>query len=422
MFTDLSRPFILKYMIKRITRLLILCFVAGLCIYFVTINQKEITLAVSDQNSLTASSGIIVLAAFSLGILVATLAGALYAFQGFLRERKLLKNEKLKALYDQAILEARSFSASGDYKRAKLAWEKLISKHPNDLLPRLELAEVYQKLGEHQQALKALDEARQLFPHNDELHYRAASLHTNQGNLTAAIDNLALIISQNGSSRAVKSARDLSITLQRYEDALEYNERLKEIEGGSPQIKETVGDLRALILIRDLKNKPEELSSALTKHLMSFERSIPALTELSKLKLAEGCPDEAAQCLHRAFKVSLDSAHIREARTIWLNHGFKDKALSSIKTWVRDAIGCAALEARLELAKTYLLIGQDSDASYEIDQLERESYAQTHEAKRDLAIMKAIIAYRSRDSLRSIEAFKEVEVLELEQNSIKYLD
>lgn len=401
-------------MLSRITRLLILCFLIGLSIYFVSINSDEVSVSVSGQNSVKASTGVIVLFSFAFGLIVATIAAGILAIKGYFREQGFLRRERYKALQDEAILQGRSLVASGELKRAKLSFEKLISKDHKNALLRLELSSVFEKMKDPMSALKILDEARVEFPNNEEVLFKTASLHESLGNLTASIDTLALLISKKASPLAIRTARDLSMQLNRFEDALLYNDRLKEAEGNSPDTKEMMGTIKANILIRDLAHKHEDLTAALMDHVMIFEKCVVAFKELAKLKLSEGKADEAAQCLQRAFRANRDPALIREARNIWFSHGYRDKTVSSIKTWVREAEGKEEFDARLELTKTYLLIGQDSDASYEIDLLEREPFAQSYDAKREIAIIKAIIAYRSRDTLRSIEAFREVESLELE--------
>lgn len=401
-------------MIRRINRLVAALLIVSVSIYFVTRNRDDITVSISPNNTISASVGVIVLAAFAFGIIAATLAGALMAFQSYMRERKLLAVEKQRLAFERIIMKARALSASGELQRAREQWEHILKRDPSHTIARIELSRILERDGRIQEALKVIDAARAAVPENVEVLFRAAELQNTLGNKTAAIDNLALILYSEPNARAARLARDLSVELERIGDAIEYNTRLESIEGLTDEVQRSYGDLYTKRILADHTGDSEALKTALFTHLRKYPASSEALERIADIHLFEGMPDDAAQYLVRAYKISQNRSLMLRARTIWIEAGLPDKAISLMKSWTRDAAPVDAAGAHIELAKTYLLAARDPEAAETLQRLEQDSKIfLTEQSRKEIAILKALIAYRSRDSLESASAWREVELLEL---------
>jgi hypothetical protein len=398
----------------RIIKLLILFSFIGICLYFVSINSTPITLSVAPGNVINASVGSIVLGAFGFGIFIAFVAASVFALKSFFREQGFKKREKKRIKIEELTLEAREFSHTQSFKVAQKKWLNLIKQFPESLPLHLQYCQFLldDSNADNQTIINAIDDAKKLSSDSIEVLLLAAKAQLKAGNKTASLDNLALVLSRKNLLQPTIEAAKLSFELNRFEDCLEYLEKAKEIDSLSEETKLLRSDSIASIIIRDKYNEDERLN-ALIDHVTSNAPSKVAFKELARLQLNIGQVKESAESLWRLFRINKDLATLREARSTWLSGGYSDNALSAVKTYARETKLEDSWLASLELAKTYLLIGQDLEASKLIDELEQQSYAKNIDNAKELAILRAMIAYRNKDARASAIAFQTVERLEL---------
>lgn len=345
-------------MVTRITRLITLFLIVALAAGVIVLNSGEITLRVLPGTSFTAMGGVIFLTVFGAGIGVAACFWVIFGIRSYFRERTLRQKEQNSHKFYQAMLEARSLAAAGEHSRAQDRWEKQIKRDPSDVIARIELSRTLQGEGRTEDALKVLDDARAKAPENIEVLFRAAELNIQLGNNTAAIDNLALVLYHEPNARAARLARDLSETLGRIEDAIEYNRQLANLGGLSTDDPSAI----RLDLKRILSDGDSDREAELRKFVKRNPEFDPGLGELAQIELSKGDVEAAVELYLRAGKRSKVLRYWEEASRIWIEHGSGDRAVAAAKTAVRNTEGRENVLAHLHLARVYLQLSSYTEA------------------------------------------------------------
>lgn len=349
-------------MIGRINRLVILLLVVGLALAVVLLNRETTTIHLGGSAAITANTGVILLVAFSVGLLCAGVVSVFFAFKAYLRERTLrLKDRQRSAFYD-AMMKARGCLALGEWQKARAEWEKLSSRDPANIVARVELSRSLEGMGDPREALKVLDGARVSDPENVEVLLRAAELNLALNNRTAAIDNLALIVAQRPNRKALTLARDLSEELDRIEDALEYHTRLEELAPGEEGHRDVLLRLEFKRIVRDAGTDTVRLREELKLFVKRHPQAVPALEKLAAIEATIGNADEAAQLLVKAGKASGQTCYWYSATRLWSGAHLPEKALAAARNATKETRGLARLEAEVLLTKTYLALNMFDEA------------------------------------------------------------
>lgn len=349
-------------MISRLNKLIVLLTVVAICLYVVVLNREPATLRLAYDTPMQASVGIIVIITFILGFMFATLFGVFFGAKSYLRERKLAQRDKERqALYD-GMIKARSAFAAGDLSRSQALWEQNIRREPKDIASKIELSKVLEAGGNNIEALKVIDQARSVDSSNVELLFRAAELNISLGNKTAAIDNLALSLSQSPSRKAALLARDLSEQLGRIEDAIEYHIQAERL--GLDEIEADRGATRLELkrLLKENADQPTALSEKLRSFVKKHSDSLEALQALAKCELSAGDSESAAHYLVKAAKLDSSGNLWQEASNLWLKEASPERAISAARSAAREATGASAIDADIELSKLYLRFGMVDEA------------------------------------------------------------
>jgi hypothetical protein len=408
----------------RIIKLILLFSVVALCIYFVSINNSSVTVAIAPGNSITASVGTLVLGAFAFGIFLAFVAASVFALRSFFREQGFKRREKKRLKIDESIIEAREIAKTEDLNTSRKKWRSILAQNQDSLAVHLQYCEFLLNScdsslpSDLNLAVAAIDEAKKLFPDSIEVHLLASRAQNLLGNKTASLDNLAVVLSKKTLLQPTLDAAQLSYELNRFEDCFEYIERAHELAPANEKTVRLRSDALAGIIIRD-KYQDDEKRTALINHLVSHPQSCVALRAVAELQLNAGMVKDSAESLWRLFKITSDISDLRKARSVWLSGGYVENAIAAVKTFARDSKEEQAWLANLELAKTYLLVGQDMEASNLIEKLQTQPYSSNINNAKEIAILKAMIAYRARDAHASALAFQTVERLELGVESME---
>jgi len=265
--------------------------------------------------------------------------------------------------------------------------------------------------GDPQEALRVLDAARAEEPTNVEVLLRAADLNVALKNRTAAIDNLALVLLHQPNAHAARMARDLSEELGRYDDALEYQERLDSMNGGEDESAAARARLRFKKLLKEHDQNPQGLREALTT-LVKKDPCTPALQKLAELETESGHKEQAAQVYTRIARESQDPQALRKAIDIWITSNMPQQALAAARAALKESGGRKRItaefelvrvfislnmldEAKAELAKIPALLGElgiesDTDIARELLTLRARTYAKLGDVSRTDATLKAL--------------------------------
>jgi thioredoxin-like negative regulator of GroEL len=109
--------------------------------------------------------------------------------------------------------------ASGEWGAARAIWEQVLQQDPENTIARVELATCVENLGDVREALKVLDTMRASNHMNAAVLFKAVELNRKLGNNTAAKDNLALLVQEAPTKRALELARNIAEELGRIDDA-----------------------------------------------------------------------------------------------------------------------------------------------------------------------------------------------------------
>lgn len=342
------------YILRLLTIFLIVAFAAGI----ILLNSAEVTLRLLPGTSFSAMGGVVFLVVFGAGICLAACFWIVFGIRSYFRERALKQKELNSHRFYQAMLEARGLAAAGEFARAQDKWERLIKRDPTDVIARIELSRSLQESGKVEAALRALDDARAKVPENIEVLFRASELNLQLGNLTAAVDNLALVLYHEPNAKAARLARDLSEKLGRIGDGIEYHRQLANLGAADPK---DPAEIR-LDLKRILSDGDGDREAELRKFVKRNPEFDAGLGELAQVELAKGDVDAATELYLRAGKRSGLLRYWEEASRIWMEHGSGDRAVSAAKTAVRNTSGREKLLALLHQARIYIQLKSYTEA------------------------------------------------------------
>lgn len=348
--------------------LLTLLFVA-LAIYVVVLNNTPTTvyLPFISSEPFTQNTGVVLITAFTAGVLCAAAVALLFGIRAHFREQRLHYREKQRGEFYAAMVKARSFLAAEEWLKARDQWEHAVRKDPTDIIARLELARSLRGSGDLREALKVLDAARAVEPHNVEILIRAAEVNLALNNKTAALDNLALVLFHSPNWKAAKLACQLSEDIGRIDDATEYNREYGYLSGDS-EIQEAT---RVRLAYKQILHAHGETHNTLHTELKAFLKKnpgfVPALHKLAELEQESGNIEDAAQLLVSAAKADGTGACWDEAVHLWLDNNMPDRALSAARTAAKETSGSARLHAEINLIRLLLLLGMNDEARKRIE-------------------------------------------------------
>lgn len=415
-------------MISRINKFIFVFCVVALALYLVVLNTDPVTVALSPGVSgwrISGNTGVVLIAAFALGIVVAGLVGLFFGVRSYLRERRFLNLETQRRAFYDGMLRARGFSASAEWNKARAQWEQLIKKDPTDIVARTELSRCLQAAGEPVEALRILDAARAKDPKNTEVLFRAAELNIALGNKTAAVDNLALILHNHPNRRAAQMARDLSEELGRIEDAMEYQNQIDAF-GISQNNQEPIA--ARLEFKKILKDRADDVGAmrtdlkALSKRRAEF---VPALHRLALLEAQAGNFDEAAHYYVKAAKASHSSSYWNEISKLWMQQHDPERALAAARTATKETEGEAKLIAELELIRIQISLNQLDNARRSLDQFQSVIRSggprMPTEILQQFLILRGLHLSQSGDHAQAAELWKKLSQNDFELNSASYV-
>lgn len=381
-------------MVNKINRLILIFLIVGISLYVVILNRENITIRLTPSGSITTNGGVVFILVFAAGFLLAGLLGLFFGIRTYLRERRYEAREKERDSFYQAMLKARGFTSAGDWEKAQAEWEKIIKRDPSNIIARVELSRTLEGNGEIREALRVLDAARSEDPHNIEVLFRAAELNLSLDNKTAAIDNLALALSEYGSRKAAVQARDLSEELGRFEDASEYQKQLQRLGADQTNAEEVNARLEYKTLLQECGSDKVKLAEKLRAFVKRHPNYAHGLEKLAGLERDGKKIDAAAQLLVRAAKVTGAIHYWAEAKKLWLAHGMPDRALAAARSAAKETSGFPRIQAGLNLIRLYLALNMFEDAKRALlefpDLLKEQDIKPTRDILQSVLILKGL--------------------------------
>lgn len=362
-------------MLRQFNRLIALAILIAVTIYITLTNSETATIKVGPNISVTTYAGVIYLGVFFCGCVVASVVALFFGFKGFLRERKLRSAARTHQLFFELFEKGRSFMASEEWSAARAVWEQILHQDQDNSIARVELATCFQNLGDYREALRVLDTMRASNHLNAAVLFKAVELNRKLGNNTAASDNLALIVREAPTKRALELARDIAEELGRTDDALDYERALEKIGYLSDEMEEAKTRLTFTQLVKSVENQ-NSLRETLTIFVRKHPKYAPALERLADLEIAAGRLDEGAELLVRAAKLApSDLSRWTPIIDLWLKTApgdFQrraDRAIAAARSATQGSHGSKRIDSEFIVVKTLLAVNRADDARAHLDEL-----------------------------------------------------
>lgn len=362
-------------MLRQFNRLIALAILIAVTIYITLTNSETATIKVGPNMSVTTYAGVIYLGVFFCGCVVASVIALFFGFKSYLRERKLRSAARTHQLFFDLFVKGRSFMASEEWNAARAVWEQILHRDPDNTIARVELATCFQNIGDTREALRVLDTMRASNHLNAAVLFKAVELNRKLGNNTAASDNLALIVREAPTKRALEVARDIAEELGRIDDALDYQRALEKIGYTSEEMIEAKTRLTFAQLVKSIENQ-SSLRETLTIFVRKHPQYVPALERLADLEISAGRLEEGAELLVRAAKLSPgDMAKWSTIIDLWLRTApgdFQrraDRAIAAARSATQNTHGSRRIDGEFIVVKTLLAVNRADDAKALLDEI-----------------------------------------------------
>ncbi len=355
-------------MLRQFNRLIALALLIALTLYITLTNSETATIKLGPDITVTTYAGVIYLGVFFLGCVLTAVVALFFGFKNYLRERKLRSAARSHQLFFELFLRARSFMASEEWGAARALWEQILHQDEENTIARVELATCIEHLGDTREALRVLDTMRASNHMNAAVLFKAVELNRKLGNNTAAKDNLALIVQEAPTKRALELARNIAEELGRIDDAMDYQRALEKIGYASEEMVEAKTRLSFEQLIKSVENE-SAIRETLTIFVKKHPTYVPALERLAQLEISRSRLEEGAELLVRAAKLSEgDLTKWSTIIDLWLRSAPGDfgrraeRALAAARSATQGLHGAKRLDAEFVVAKTLLAVNRVEDA------------------------------------------------------------
>jgi tetratricopeptide (TPR) repeat protein len=365
-------------MSKRIYRIILALLTVATISALFLLNPQLAEVNLGRGHSYNAPMALILILTFIAGSLFAFALAFVSQFQLSFeawRERRLRKNERAHL---KELVSVRELVALEKYSEATSKLTQILKEDPDNAVARSLLATCLDELNDPSAALRILEEGRGRQINSSELYLKAALIYEKQGNLTASLDNLALLLKSHPTSKKVlREGVRVASKLGETERAIQFQERLiKVVDNLEYQSAQTKLAELELLQIRSKPRsiQPEELSRLLKKH-RNFG---PAFEFQSELDEQRNETELASRSLLRGFELSGETNILAKIALVWLRKEDPDRAVRNIKSALRDR---DSLSGRAYLVCLMASLGMADEARKELGRLDTSNLPILHLAR-----------------------------------------
>ncbi len=318
-------------MSTRFVRILLALLIVALISALFILNPQDTIVHFGRGNDYSAPMALVLILTFLAGAILAAVLAFISQFRLSLshwRERRLRQDQREHL---RELVTIRELVALEKWDEAQSKLKKVLKEDPDNAVARTLLATTLDALGDRRGALKVIEEGRGRELTSAELFLKAAELQEREGNLTAALDNLALLLQKDSSSKKVLTeAVRIASTLEDYKRAAEFQERLIKL---SDRV-DYEGEQRRLaqIELHIARKLPAEEQKAAIETLLRRHRNFsPALIARSRLEEASGELDAASRSITQAFVANGKLTYLDQLSQIWLRKDDPDRAVKLVR-------------------------------------------------------------------------------------------
>jgi tetratricopeptide (TPR) repeat protein len=381
-------------MISKFIRIALLVFIVAIASLAFVWNPEPVTVKLGATQQVTAPLALTLIVTFLSGAFLAMLIAGYFGLKSYFRERGYKDRERKRHQLMQLTLEARASMVMQDWDKALSEWQRVIDRDPADLAARIEVSHILERRGDLREALRSLDAVRAIYPGNAEILFRAAEINRRLGNRTAALDNVILILNDNPTRIAAQHAFELAEDLNRFEEALEYQQLRTRLGENTPELREATGRIECKIVEREHRSNPEALHRELQRFLKNYPDNLYALEKLAELSENSGNIEQAAKYLVRAARTGDKPDLLHRAAKLWLTRNQPERAIAALRTAIVESQpnSLHAIASRIELARLLVALNMFVEAGTAVTDLETQlksySGAQLQELSRQATALK----------------------------------
>ncbi|MFN8388938.1 MAG: tetratricopeptide repeat protein [Bdellovibrionota bacterium] len=391
----------------------ILCFtliVAALVCYLFLLNPDPVAVRWGRQDAqlIHGPLALILVGVFFLGVFTAAIFSFLIGVRYQLRDWKLARLERTRETHHQLIVQAREQLAASNFDAAQSILRRIVEKDPNDVVARIQLAEVETRQGKHFEALRILDEARASQKKNLELLFLAADLQRNLGNFTASADNLRLVLTKDPKNvSALEQLVEACDELEQFTEGAQYQQQLVRLARTNAEQSlrlEKLADLELKVVVRNASDSNGSLRSGLNDLLQRHRDFVPALYALGRAEQDAVELEKANRLYSKAYKLSPQARFLEAIAKMWLGVDEPGKAIANIRllTQSTELNHEQMIEGRIFFICLLMYLEATDEAIRERDKL-RAEHSGSPGVQAELAIVDAMLA---RKTSGSDEAFR----------------
>jgi len=331
----------------------------------------------------------------ALILILSFVAGCLFAFalasvSQFKLSLEAWKEKRLRTAergHLKELVNIRELVALGKFSEAVPKLSQMLKEDPDNAVCRALLATCQDSMGDSSAALVTLEDGRGRSITSAELYLKAARIYEKQNNLTAALDNLALLLKTHPNSKKVLSEGvRIAEHIGDMQRAIGFQERLLRLVGSS-EIENAQEKLAGLELSQ-IRKQPLAIQSEELARLLKRHRTFaPAFELQAELDKQRGETEQAHRSLLRGYELSSDPSFLALMVSLWMDKEDPEKAVRNVRVALRNK---STPEGRAYFICLLASVGMLDEARMEFDALDEKDSESSL-----LKLAKIIIAERS---------------------------
>ena len=288
---------------KRV--MLVICAVVLVAAFgaVVLLNPSEVEFRPEHLHTFHPSLGLLVIFAFSAGLLVAVLGGALRNLGSRLGNWRARRSARVAAQAGEWHQAGEQLAWSGEVERSRALLRKAWKRHPNNGGAALALASSYMDTGEYAAAHEVLASAVAHDAHDPDLRYALGEALRRRGDTAEAIRMLETVRVQHPRApRVLISLRELYRECGRWSEAADVQDAYLTTLPAEARVGERERLVRFRYQAALALPDPAARLNALDNLVQSDRAFVPGLVSLGDALAENGRADEAQKLWERAFR------------------------------------------------------------------------------------------------------------------------
>lgn len=402
---------------KLIIKLLFVLSIVAIAVALFSWNSGDVTVQLAPDSPMTMPLAVALIVSFAGGLLLTAVVAVYNYLKQSMREKQVRKQLDFEISSRSTMEDARALLSAKEFKLAESSVKKIISKNPDNTSARLLLSECFMEQGAYKEALLVLDNARQEDRGNAEVLFTTAELNEELGNLTAALDNLELLLKAKPQNlEAIRRASDISWELGDLERAIDFKKRQIKLQPGNrDDLLAELSEIEFEQLLDNKEEEPKRWVSQLGEFLKRHRDYPPALELLGEQYLANGENSKASKFLYKAFIAGGNANCLEKMASRLLETSSPEKAVDMIKKALSERESRSqetSVRGHLFFGALLLHLNNPEGAKEQIEILSAVDYMSADE-RALLTILKADLTQRESDSKTALLQVKSALLEEL---------